>query len=240
MHTRVKSEILALAQANPTQEVCGFIHSDARGRATVLPCANVSRTPCEAFEIDVQDHIRALRVGPQLFGVYHSHPGDPSGLSPADITYADELGLPLYGVNTRDGSWMDYTPPTYAAPQEGAPWCLGFADCWETPRIHYRQRLSIHLSDYDRDESMGHEDAGTILANYEREGFARLAADPSALREHDILMFRTNRAVPQHFAVFLGNSQMLHHVQDATSRRELLTDRWMSRLFCVFRHQSLV
>ncbi len=240
MHTRVKADILALARANPTEEVCGFIHSDALGRATVMPCTNIDRTPTEAFEIDVQDHIRALHIGPQLFGVYHSHPGDPSGLSPADLAYAEELGLPLYGVNTRDGSWMDYTPPTYRAPLEGRPWSLGFADCWEVPRLYYRQQLNIHLSDYDRDESMSHEDAGTILANYTREGFAQLASDPSILRPHDILMFKTSRALPQHFAVFRGDSRILHHVEGATSRTELLTDRWASRLFCVFRHTSLI
>ncbi len=244
MHSRIKAAILAAARATPTEEVCGFIYADAHGRADILPCANVAEDRTCEFEVDVQDHVRALSLG-TLLGVYHSHPGEPSGFSPADLEAAQELGLPLYLVNTRDASWHDYVPPTFTLALDGIPWCLGFRDCWEVPRIHYRQALGLYLSDFDRDETFLHEAASatfadTTLASYEREGFTRLAADPAALRPHDVLMFHTDRALPQHFGVFRGDSRFTHHVENALSRTELLTDRWMSRLVGVFRHRSLV
>lgn len=243
MHTRIKAAIVAAARTNPTEEVCGFVYADPFGRAEILPCANVAADRTCEFEIDVRDHVTALTLG-TLLGVYHSHPGEPSGFSPADLEAAQELGLPLYLVNTQDASWHDYVPPSFTLAIDGIPWVLGLRDCWELPRIHYRQTLGIYLSDYDRDETFldtaqSPTMADTTLASYEREGFDRLAADPAALRVHDILLFRTG-TLPQHFGVFRGDSRFTHHVQNALSRTEHLTDRWMSRLHAVFRHRSLV
>ena len=249
MHTRIKRTILELARANPTQEVCGFVYVDALGQAQVLPCANISPEPDQAFDIDVQDHIRALHIGPMLLGVYHSHPGQPGGFSSGDpsrpdeigdLEYINELNLPAWLCNTEDGSWHHYVPPGYEIPLEGRAWCLGFQDCWETPRIYYRQKHRIYMDDYERDESFCHEEQGTILANYEREGFVQLAADPSLIRLHDILLFHTDKLLPQHFGVFVGNSRMLHHRMGELSKVELLTESWVRRLVGVFRHRSLV
>lgn len=240
MHPRIRASITTLARATPEHEVCGFVYVDALGDAQILPCPNVSPTPAEDFEIDVADHVRALHIGQQLLGVYHSHPaGAPTGFSPADMEYADELALPLYLSNPETGAITDYVPASYVLPLEGRPWCLGFSDCWETPRVYYRQLHGIHMADYERDESFQHEEQGVILANYEREGFTCLPPDWSAVRVNDILMYRTDKALPQHFGVFTGNGHMLHHAQGRLSEVELITERWQSRLFCVFRHQSL-
>jgi proteasome lid subunit RPN8/RPN11 len=240
MHSRIRAAITALARATPTVEICGFIYVDALGDAQILPCRNISPTPAEDFEIDVQDHINALHIGQALVGVYHSHPiGAPTGFSPADIEDADEMALPLYLVNTGDGSWADYVPASYTVPLEARAWCLGFADCWETPRIYYRQVHGIHFADYERDESYCHEDQGVALANYAREGLACLPPDWSSVQPHDILCFRTDKALPQHFGVFTGNGHMLHHGRGKLSQSELITDRWQGRLHCVFRHASL-
>jgi proteasome lid subunit RPN8/RPN11 len=66
MHTRVKSEIISLARATPAAEVFGFLI--AHGGLKTFPCSNVSPEPAESFEIDPQDHIRALRAG-RIMGV---------------------------------------------------------------------------------------------------------------------------------------------------------------------------
>lgn len=249
MHPRIRQTILAAARATPDVEVCGFVYCDAFGHAQTLPCRNVAADPTSAFEIDVQDHIRALHIGPALLGLYHSHPagqpatfsrGDPAADTMGDLDWADELALPLY-LATPEGGWADYTPTTYQPPLEGRHWCLGFSDCWEVPRLYYRQHHAIHMADYERDESFCHEEQGVILSNYEREGFLQLPPDPSAIRLHDILMFRTDKALPQHFGVFVGQGgYMLHHQNGGLSTRQLLTDRWQERLYCVFRHRSLV
>lgn len=246
MHTRIKSAILALARATPEVEICGFIYADPAGHAQLLPCRNIAADPAAAFEIDVQDHILALNTGP-LLGLWHSHPGPPAGFSRGnpeagimgDLDWAEELGLPLYLANVEDGSWHTYLPASYQPPLEGRAWTLGFSDCWETPRLHFRAHHGLLMADYDRDESFSHEEAGTILANYAREGFTSLPPDPAALRPHDILLFRTDRALPQHFGVFLGPRGMLHHPQGALSRVETLTSNWQRRLTHVFRHRTL-
>lgn len=238
MHTRIREELIAAARAAPSEEVCGFLYHDIYGVVHLHPCRNIAEDPTTDWEIDAQDHIAALQAG-TLLGVYHSHPGDPVGFSEGDLHYAEEMALPQYLINTVPGTVQDYLPPTYHVPLEGRHWVLGFQDCWEIPRAHYRQAHRIYMQDYERDESYAHEKKDTVMANYEAEGFIRLPPDASAIRNDDILMFTTDRALPQHFGVFVGNSRFAHHAQGKLSQIEQLTDRWLSRLYCVFRHRNL-
>ncbi len=235
MHTRIREEIAALARATPA-EVCGFIYRDAGGAPRLFPCANTADDPVKRFEIDVRAHIRALHAGTELLGVYHSHVGEPEGFTEDDLEFAEHVALPQYLCNAEaPDQLLNYLPPTCQPPLEGRAFTLGFHDCFELPRIYYRQKFGHYLADYERDESFRHEEQGTIMENYAREGFALLAPDPLQVREHDILMFRTERALPQHFGIFIGQNRMLHHPLNALSRAELITDRWWSRLHCIFR-----
>ncbi len=234
MHTRIKAEIIALAQANPTEEVCGFIYHDVAGIPHVLPCRNVAVDRAEEFEIDPQDHILALSKGP-ILGIYHAIPNGEA-FSPADLENADEQAVPFYLYNVATGGWFDYIPSTYQPELIARPWCLGFQDCFSIPRDYYRQKFRLFIGDYDRDESYGHEEKGIILARYEAEGFAQV--DLADIRTHDILMFKTDRVLPQHFGVFKGDSRFIHHTKDALSSVEMLSDRWLSRVFCVFRAKN--
>lgn len=230
VHTRVKTEIIATARLTPDLETCGFIYADDRGLQS-MPCANIAADPHEEFEISQDDHVRAHRAG-RLFGVYHSI-SDSAAFSPADLDCADEMGVPFYLYSVKEGSWHEYTPSSYQPPLEGRPFVLGAWDCYGLLRDYFRAHHGHHLSDYDRDESFIHEEQGVIMASFEREGFERV--DGAIWRPDDVLMFRTDKALPQHFGVYLGRQRMFHHPQRGLVGSEMVTDRWMSRLTGVFR-----
>lgn len=234
MHTRIKAEIIALARLTPTVEICGFIGVNQSG-PFVFPCRNVAPNPAEEFAIDSQDHIRALSAG-ELLGIYHSHPSAAS-FSPEDLEYADEMALPQYLYSIPDNKWHEYLPPTFQPPLEGLHFTIGFRDCYSLVRDYYRQHFSCYLSDYDRDESFSHEDQGIIMDSFDREGFKIVRLD--VIQVHDILLFKSNKVLPQHFGVYLGKNLFLHHPRGSLSGSELLNDRWLSRLICAFRLKTL-
>lgn len=228
MHTRVKSEIIALSRASSTEEICGFICLGPEGPFT-FPCRNAAANPTEEFSIDPKDHIRALSAG-QLLAIYHSHPTAAS-FSPEDLDFATETALPHYLYSVPDSQWLEYLPPTYQPPLEGLNWALGFQDCYSTPRLYYRQKFAHYLSDYDRDESFCHEEQDIILNSFDKEGFCKVTDS----QEHDILLFRSDRALPQHFGIYRGHNKFLHHPRGGISRVECLNNRWLDRLVCTFR-----
>ncbi len=230
MHTRIKSEIIQLAHANPTEEICGFIVGQPAG-PVLFPCRNVASNPAEQFDIASDDHIGAMSAG-RLLAVYHSHP-TAAAFSPADLDFADPIALPQYLYSVPDQAWHEYIPSTHVAPMEGVPFCLGFEDCYSYVRNFSRQKLKHHMSDYDRDESFVHEEQEVIMQSFDREGFRQIQL--AELKPNDILLFRSNKLVPQHFGVFAGTQRFFHHPLNKLSRSEQITDRWLDRLVCAFR-----
>ncbi len=228
MHSRVKREIIAAARLTPHLETCGLILADSSG-LVAFPCRNVSPEPEEAFQIAPEDHIAALQRG-RLFGVYHSI-SDSAAFSPADLDNAEELGVPYHVYSVAENEWLTYVPHSYDPPIERRPWVLGSWDCYGLIVDHFRA-LGHHMGDYDRDETFCYEEQNVIMTNFAKEGFALTKGDWEV---NDVLLFKTDKALPQHFGIYLGSNQMLHHPQGGLSGATQVTDRWLSRLVCRFR-----
>ncbi len=88
-------EKLSLRASRHATEICGFII----GSETVLPVANTSKTPHSDFTMDQKSILEASREhGPNITGIYHSHPS----------------GSPLLSVSDEDGMKTLY--------RAGCPW----------------------------------------------------------------------------------------------------------------------
>lgn len=235
MHTAIKREICALARSNPSEEVCGFIYAPLEGPARLWQCVNIAEKKEEEFEIDPYEYLKVQAAG-QVLGLYHSHP-TPAGFSEADLECAEEMAIPFYLFDIQKDEWHEYLPASYQPPVEGARWILGFSDCYEVVRRYYRSALKVYIGDYDRDESFCHEEQNVIMQNFEKEGFEIVPT--SSLRVHDVILFKTDKVLPQHFGIFLGgDQQFLHHAQNGFSRQEMLTGRWLSRILHVLRRKG--
>lgn len=234
MHSGIKAQIIDFARSTPHEEVCGLIYAPLGGPAAIWRCDNIAESRAEEFEIDTKEYLRASQAG-EILGIYHSHP-TPAGFSEADLECAEEMAVPFYLYDVQQDTWSEFLPASYQPPTIGNRWILGFSDCFACVRFYYRAILHVYIGDYDRDESFCHEEQGVIMANFEKEGFELVPK--ATLRLHDVILFKTDKVLPQHFGVYLGQQKFLHHVQGGFSREEMLTDRWQSRILHVLRLKS--
>lgn len=232
MNTKIKQAIIELSKSNPTEEICGFIQFE-NGKPYIFPCKNVAEKKGEEFEINSDDQILAMYHGRTL-GVYHSHPNG-NAFSPADIEHSEELCLPYYLYVVEDNDWHEYIPSTYKMELEGMAFVWGFQDCYGLVRTYYREVQKLYLKDYDRDENFGDNNNDIILKNFNNEGF-EIILDINNLKIGDSLLFKTSRLLPQHLAIYVGNSKILHHPQNALSHIDMFSDRWIDRVFHILRY----
>lgn len=101
------THLLALAQQSPEREICGLVGSTGDRPSTVYPVKNIAANAFQAFEMDPQDQIRALKTmrakNEKLFAIYHSHPASPAEPSVRDlenIGYPDAYQL-IISLNTK-------------------------------------------------------------------------------------------------------------------------------------------
>jgi proteasome lid subunit RPN8/RPN11 len=101
------THLLALAQQSPEREVCGLVGAIDNRPSTVYPVKNIAANPEQAFEMDPQDQIHALKTmrakNENLFAIYHSHPSSPAEPSARDlenIGYPDTYQL-IISLNTK-------------------------------------------------------------------------------------------------------------------------------------------
>lgn len=95
MGIRISSELhahlLALAAADPGNEVCGLLLGDFDVEM-VIPTPNIAADPSRTFEIDPSALFSAIRTeragGAKLLGYYHSHPSDKPEPSACDHAQA--------------------------------------------------------------------------------------------------------------------------------------------------------
>lgn len=235
MHSLLKAKVIALAEADP-REICGYFYRDLAGQPQLHTCRNVATDPANQFEISDEDQITALGLGEPL-GIYHSHPTGAASFTPPDLECADEVCLPFYLYHVEHETWHEYLPPGYQVKLVSREFALGFDDCYGLVRHYFRQKHQIYLADYDRDETFSHEEQGIIMASFQKEGFHVVPVQD--LQVDDVLLCKSDKAMPQHFAIYRGLNTILHHKRDCLSREEMLTDRWLSRLICVLRHETL-
>lgn len=236
MHTQIKRQIEELAKANPQEEICGFIYADFSGNPLIYPCQNIAEDKKSEFLIDNEDYLKALALSSNLIlGVYHSHPLS-SGFSEADIESAEEICLPFYLYDTQANAWHEYIPSTYESSTDCLRFVLGFQDCYGLVRNFFRKKYKCYLSDYDRDESFCHEEQQVIMKSFEKEGFYKV--DFNNIQIDDVILFKSDKALPQHFGILIEPQIMLHHPRNTLSRIEDITERWISRIVCVLRRKN--
>lgn len=234
MHTPTKLAAISYFKAFPAQEACGLIVVTPMLVPQFIPCLNVADNPRETFAISRDDYLNAAR-GNKVIGVCHSHIDSPT-FSEADVNAANEYCLPLYMYHLPTDAWKEFVPTTHHVPFEGRDFVWGISDCYSLFRDFHRAR-GIYVGDYDRDETSTNLGA-LVVANFAREGFVQRPG-VTQFQINDTLVFRTNGS-PQHMAMFIGNSKVLHHPRGALSRVDTLNTAWRSRLHGSFYYRGPV
>lgn len=231
---QLKAEIMVHAKAQDPRECCGLI-AVIKGRRRYFPCRNIAATPDEHFILDPEDYATVEDAG-EIIAVVHSHPITPPAPSPADRIGCNASGLPWVIVNPKTEQWDKCIPAHYELPYVGREFVFGLLDCYSLVRDWYSRELGIKLDDFHRRDRFWERGENLYLDNYASQGFRRIPFEDLAYG--DSLLMQLNADLPNHAAIYLGDQQILHHVQGRLSSRDVLGGYYVKSTACVLRHES--
>jgi proteasome lid subunit RPN8/RPN11 len=232
--TTLQTEILAYAQACDPREMCGLIHV-VKGRKRFYACANIAATPDEHFVLDPTDYAAAEDLG-EIVAVVHSHPTTPPQPSVADQLSCNSTGLPWIIVNPKTEQWGQCQPAVLELPYVGREFVFGVVDCYSLVRDWYKRELSINLNDFYRRDLFWERGENLYIDSYQGQGFRKVAFD--TLQYGDAVLMQLNAALPNHAGIYLGDQQILHHVQGRLSSRDVYGGYYVKNTAMVVRHES--
>ena len=230
----LQAEILAHAKAEDPREICGLIHV-VKGRRRYYPCRNIAATPDEHFILDPADYAAAEDKG-EIVAVVHSHPVTRPEPSPADRIACNNTGLPWVIVNPKTEQWGGCVPADFELPYVGREFVFGVVDCYSLVRDWYEREWGLKLDDFDRRDCFWERGENLYVENYRSQGFHQVPFEE--LRHGDAILMQLGANLPNHAAVYLGDQQILHHVQGRLSSRDIYGGYYVKSTAMVLRHES--
>ena len=235
LNQELKKEILLHAKEELPKECCGLIIV-RKGRKRYKRCKNVSDVPKETFVLAINDYVKAEEEG-EIIAVVHSHPFERPEPSIGDKVSCEKSNMPWYIVNPTTEQWGYLEPTGFELPLVGREFNFGIVDCYSLVRDYFKQELNIEIRDYFRNDKFWEKGNSLYEDNYEKEGFRKVPLD--SIQKHDVLLIHLEANLPNHAAIYLGEQQILHHVQGRLSSRDILGEYYIKNTAFVARHKTL-
>jgi proteasome lid subunit RPN8/RPN11 len=232
--TTLQAEILAYAQACDPKEMCGLIHV-VKGRKRFYACSNIAATPDEHFVMDPADYAAAEDLG-EIVAVVHSHPTTRPVPSAADQISCNNTGLPWVIVNPKTEEWGGCEPTAFELPYVGREFAFGVVDCYSLCRDWYKREMGLELDDFPRRDRFWERGENLYLNSYSSQGFRKIPFEE--LQYGDAILMQLGSELPNHAAIYLGDQQILHHVQGRLSSRDVYGGYYVKNTAMVLRHES--
>ncbi|MTD34037.1 C40 family peptidase [Paludibacterium denitrificans] len=229
------AEMLKHAEAAYPNEACGLIVAAGK-KPLLVVCQNVDEQPGQQFTISADDYEAAEECGP-VIAVWHSHVNESPEPSMADRQLIEATGLPWHIVSWPGKGYAYAEPCGFVAPYEGRPFVHGIHDCYSLIRDYYQREYGLYLNDYPRAVEWWNKGDDLYLQNFEREGFKRLI--DAEFQPGDVLLMRIgDTQTTNHGAIYLGNGEMLHHVTNRLSCRDVLNGYYQRGITHHLRHET--
>lgn len=117
---------------------------------------------------------------------------------------------------------------------------IGEQDCFKLFQDFYADNFGIQIRSYARPHDWSSDDINLIELTYEREGFEKITQwKPKDLRPGDVLCVCIGESNPNHFAIYVGDSQIVHHLFGKMSSVEPLRDFWFNQTAFLLRHPDV-
>ena len=231
----LKKDILLHAKDELPKECCGLIIV-RKGRTKYKPCKNVSDIPKETFILATNDYVKAEEEG-EIVAVVHSHPFAQPEPSIADKVACEKSNLEWFIVNPTIEKWGYCKPSGFKLPLVGREFSFGIIDCYTLVRDYFKQELNIEMRDYFREDYFWEKGISLYEDNFEKEGFKKVPI--KEIKKHDLLFMHLESNIPNHAAIYLGDQQILHHLNMRLSSRDVLGEYYMKNTAFVARHKTL-
>lgn len=122
----------------------------------------------------------------------------------------------------------------------GRSFLPGVRDCFGHGRELYRDNFEIEITDYARPHDWSADKDDLIRKLHEREGFEMLAHwRVNDLRPGDVLALSIGEGNPNHFAIYVGDNKLTHHLAGRLSNEETYRDFWRNSTCFVLRHPAV-
>lgn len=122
----------------------------------------------------------------------------------------------------------------------GIPFIMGRNDCFQLGRRFFAQNFEMQIADYARPNDWDADKLNLIEACFDREGFEKITHwKAEDLRPGDVLCMAIGTSAPNHFAVFVGDNTIVHHLYGRLSGDEPYRDFWRTLTCFVLRHPSI-
>ncbi len=230
----LKDKILQHAKNESPKECCGLI-AIIKGRKRYFPCKNIAEGPEEHFIIDPDDYIKTEDKG-EIIAVVHSHPSYSPKPSEADLVACEKSELPWFIVNPDNNEWDQCEPKGYELPFVGREFSHGIVDCYTLWKDFYERELGIKMGDYFRRDDWWNRGENLYLDNFKKEGMYEISQDE--IQYGDIILMHIESPVPNHAAIYIGDSIILHHVHGRLSSRDVYGGYYKKNTAKVIRHES--
>lgn len=228
--------IIKQANANPREEICGFVIQRALNMLEAFPTANAAENREEHFQILPQELLRAKNTG-NLLAVYHSHWDRPAIPSEADISNSEEIGLPFYIYSLLDQRLVCYVPSTLEKLSVvDRPYLPLVYNCMTLCIDYYEKTLGIPMTKLETDYSETFVMSRKLMDYAKSNGFVRMG-DP---RPGDIVVMNLNNSVPDHTGIYLEHGDLFHHLLERRSERTVYGGIWAKATCYFLRHSSLL
>jgi cell wall-associated NlpC family hydrolase len=122
---------------------------------------------------------------------------------------------------------------------QGIPYSLE-RDCYELGRDFFRDNFGIELTPYARPQDWSSDNHDLIRQLHEREGFQMLTDWKIAdIRPADVFCLAIGQGNPNHFAIYLGDNKLLHHLRGRFSSVEVYRDVYRNSTSFILRHPDV-
>ena len=230
----LQQQILEHARAEFPREACGLV-AVVKGRRRYFPCRNIAETPDEHFILDPTNYAETEDKG-EIVAVIHSHPTTNHNPSQADRVACEKSGLPWHIINPQTEQWGYCEPAGFELPYVGREFSFGVVDCYSLCRDWYGREFGLKLSDYDRRDKFWLRGENLYLDNFASEGFREIPLEE--LQYGDMILMQLESPLPNHAAIYLGDQQILHHVQGRLSSRDIYGGYYWKSTAKALRHES--
>ena len=228
----LRAEIMQHAKAEDPRECCGLV-AVVKGRQRYFPCRNIAQTPDEHFVLDGWHEVEDKG---EVVAVVHSHPKTNPAPSTADRVACEKSELPWFVVNPKTEGWGYCEPEGFELPYVGREFVHGVVDCYTLVRDWYAREYGIQLRDYDRRDQWWDHGENLYVENFQKEGFHKIPVEEVC--QGDLILMNLVSPVPNHAAIYMGDQQVLHHVQGRLSSRDVYGGYYGKSTACALRHES--